>query len=53
MESGDLQLDAAIQDPRGDVLWSVPAMEGETRPEGSHPPLTKDSVEEPETDGRP
>ena len=53
MESGDLQLDAAIQDPRGDVLWSVPAMEGETRPEGSHPPLTKDSEVEPETDERP
>ena len=53
MESGDLQLDAAIQDPRGDVLWSVPAMEEKARPEGSHPPLTKDSEEESETDGRP
>ena len=53
MKSGDLQLDAALQDPRGDVLWSVPAVEEETRAEGSHPPLSKDSEEEPETDGRP
>ena len=57
MESGDLQLDAAIQDPRGDVLWSVPAMEKKTRSEESHPPLTKDPEEDPEkeseTDARP
>ena len=53
MESGDLQLDAAIQNPRGDVLWRGPAMKEKAPPEGSHPPLTKDSEEEPETDGRP
>ncbi len=53
MESGDLQLEAAIQDPRGDVLWSVPAMEKEERPEQSHPPLTKDSEEEPAAEERP
>jgi len=35
------------------VLWSVPTMEEEARPEGSHPPLTKNSEVEPETDGRP